>query len=150
MSLSPARWPRRTHFQVANGSLQLEVLDQAVSTTSNLANIQAAFWPNTFTRRPVVELEAPSEEALAVDDTTAAAPAAASSSDDLLAEEEELDSLDSHLRKLVLAERKKARRKVVFKQTMRGVWAFMCTPLGVCATIYMLLVVVAGGALVLL
>lgn len=146
--VSPAlRSQRRTALDALLRScvLQLDVLDPAVSATTHLANIQAGFWPNALCRQPVVELSSPSPEA----EHSEPLNPAADSRDDLI-DTEELDPLDSHLGKLLEVERRKARRKEQFRQTMRGVWAFMKTPVGVLATIYMLLIVVVGAALVLL
>lgn len=117
-----------------------------MSTTSHLANIQSAFWPNSLCRQPVVELQAPSltEEKT---ETSAAGKAEGLSHEDLhLLEEDEEDPLGKHLAKVM----KHQKRNEKFHAAMRGVWAFLKTPLGVCAAIYMILVVVWGGGLVLL
>ena len=123
---------------------QLDVLDTAVSTTAHLSNIQSAFWPNAFTRQPVVELEpaTPPEKA------EPALPGSTAEDLRLLGDEhlEEEDPLGAHLRKVM----KREKRKEKFRETMRGVWAFLKTPLGVFAAIYMLLVVVWGAGLVFL
>lgn len=117
---------------------QLEVLDQSVSTTAALTNIQGAFWPASLSRQPVCELE-PSTQGVGA--TTPTSLALSSE------EEEETDpvrifylgardykatnsftpQLDAHLAKLL----KKQQRKELFRQTMRGVWTFLQTPIGV-------------------
>jgi hypothetical protein len=120
------------------------VLDQSVATTSHLANIQAAFWPNALCRQPVVELQAPSPVEEKAD---ASGRAEGLSHEDLhLLEDDDEDPLGKHLAKVM----KQQKRKEKFHAAMRGVWAFLKTPLGVCAAIYMTLVVVWGGGLVLL
>lgn len=125
-----------------------------MSTTSHLANIQAAFFPNSLCRQPVVQLEAPSptdsQTELVSPGGGAPTEEAGSSSQDedlhLLQGSEEEDPLGKHLAKVM----KREKRKEVFKATMRGIWAFLKTPLGVAAAIYMLLVVVWGAGLVFL
>lgn len=124
---------------------QLDVLDTAVSTTAHLSNIQSAFWPNAFTRQPVIELE------LATPTEQAEPALGGSTAEDhhLLLDDEDAeadDPLGAHLRKVM----KREKRKEKFHETVRGVWAFLKTPLGVFAAIYMLLVVVWGAGLVFL
>ncbi|KAI5481126.1 hypothetical protein MNV49_005561 [Pseudohyphozyma bogoriensis] len=116
----------------------LEVMDQSVSTTATLTNIQSAFIPNFFTRQPVVQLDPPtpvSEEGgdVPLQDAT-------SSTETLV------DPLDKHLVKLL----KKQKRKAQLKEVWKGCVTFLKTPIGVCALFYMILVVLAGGSLVLM
>ncbi|KAK4048148.1 hypothetical protein OIO90_005912 [Microbotryomycetes sp. JL221] len=128
----------------------LDVLDQSVSTTAHLANIQSAFWPASLTRRPVVELEAaPADEEIGAK-VAVEAPQGYSDEELLVHIDNEDDPLDTHLVTLLRKQQRSQKRKEMFRQTMRGVWAFLKTPLGVFAAIYMLLVIVAGAALVLL
>lgn len=116
---------------------QLEVLDQSVSTTAALTNIQGAFWPASLSRQPVCELEP----------STRGEEEATTPSNLALSSEEEMDpvrflylayqdaevtnastvQLDAHLAELL----KKQKRKELFRQTMRGVWTFLKTPIGV-------------------
>ncbi|KAM0790184.1 hypothetical protein ACM66B_005502 [Microbotryomycetes sp. NB124-2] len=128
----------------------LDVLDQSVSTTSHLANIQSAFWPSSLSRRPVVQLESAPVDEEAGERIHVEAPAGSSDEDLLVHVDEDDDPLDTHLVTLLRKQQRKQKRKEMFRQTMRGVVAFLKTPLGICALIYMLLVVVVGAALVLL
>ncbi|SGY19092.1 BQ5605_C014g07559 [Microbotryum silenes-dioicae] len=131
----------------------LDVLDPAVSTTATLTNIQGAFWPNIFARKPIVEIEPlpPIVETRSNDPTRK--PDGESSStieehpltktttintipdgedDEEEEEEDELDLLDEHLKKLL----KKQKRKETFRLQMQGIKAFLKTPLGVFFFIY--------------
>ncbi|KAK4704761.1 hypothetical protein P7C70_g1445, partial [Phenoliferia sp. Uapishka_3] len=121
----------------------LEVLDQSVSTTAALANIQSAFLPNFLNRQPVCELEPPTPPQTEAQDggTLTTSP----SEQHLLEEEEEANPLDVHLIKLL----KKQKRKDKAKLIARGIWTFLKTPIGVCAGIYGILVVFWGAGLVL-
>lgn len=118
-------------------SVQLDVLDQSVSTTAHLSNIQSAFFPKAFARQPVIKLEAPApeeeyERPWAVEGEPQEYPG-----EDADEDEDELDPLDKHLAKLL----KKQKRKETVRQVMRGIWAFLKTPLGVFFAIYGFLVV---------
>ncbi|KAL8287282.1 hypothetical protein RQP46_003734 [Phenoliferia psychrophenolica] len=117
----------------------LEVLDQSVSTTATLGNIQGAFLPNFLNRKPVCELEPPSPPT-ELDGIT---PLVTSPSEQQLLED--ADPLDLHLAKLL----KKQKRKDQTKLVLKGIWAFLKTPIGVCAGIYGFLVVFWGAGLVL-
>ncbi|KAK4046679.1 hypothetical protein OIV83_005882 [Microbotryomycetes sp. JL201] len=128
----------------------LDVLDQSVSTTSHLANIQSAFWPASLTRRPVVQLEAAPLDEEAGEHVTVEAPPGSSNEDLLVHVDDQDDPLDTHLVNLLRKQQRKQKRKEMLRQTMRGVVAFLKTPLGICALIYMVLVVITGSALVLL
>ncbi|SCV73889.1 BQ2448_6319 [Microbotryum intermedium] len=142
----------------------LDVLDPSVSTTATLTNIQGAFWPNIFARKPVVEIEPLSPIVETRSNEPTSKPNAESSStieehplaksttitttpegdDD--EDEDEVDLLDEHLKKLL----KKQKRKETFRLQMQGIKAFLKTPLGVFFFIYGINVVVWGAGLVLL
>ena len=116
---------------------QLDVLDDSIATTAHLTNIQSAFFPSFLSRPPVCELPPATEgESLPLQDLTT------QTDSKLLAEvkeedEEEEDPLDAHLRKIV----RKQKRDQKIKEGLKGVWAFLKTPLGIFFGIYGFLVV---------
>lgn len=115
-----------------------------MSTTAHLTNIQGAFFPNFLSRQPVVELApaTPDEPSTPSDEGEPRTLLSATDDDD----DPESDPLDKHLAKCL----RRQKRKDWMKETWRGIWAFLKTPIGVLAGIYGLLVVVWGAGLVLL
>lgn len=111
------------------------MLDSSVATTSHLVNIQSAFFPS-FLARPTM-LDLPPATPPLVDSTTITPPSEEEG-------EEEEDPLDQHLRKLV----RNQKRKQKLQLALRGVWAFLKTPLGVAVGIYGFMVVFWGAGLV--
>jgi len=126
----------------------LEVVDPGVSAAGHLSNIgNSLIFPNIpglYDRRPVIDL--PAQE---VDPTAASTEAQlqldegrpSPSSAQKRTDEDDLH-LDAYVHELLTKRQK-------FKRAMQGVWAFLCTPIGVIAGIYGFLVVFGGAALVL-
>ncbi|KAJ6539448.1 hypothetical protein B0H19DRAFT_1179153 [Mycena capillaripes] len=109
----------------------LDVIDPQVATVSTLTNAANAilFPPTWYSRKPVVTLSSPSTQDV---------------SDPEQGERsgrEYEDSLDRHVEDVLNKPSK-------FKRTMKGVWAFLKTPLGVLAGIYGFCVVFWGAAIV--
>ncbi|KAH8925550.1 hypothetical protein BT69DRAFT_1332046 [Atractiella rhizophila] len=118
----------------------LEVVDPTVGAVAHMTNIQNSIFapPIPFLRRPpVVELDLPSptasEEDLRLEEGRTG----------LTEEDEEIDLLDRHVEKEMT-------RKDQVRKILKGVWAFMKTPLGIFFTIYGILVVFWGAGLVLI
>ncbi|KAJ7368404.1 hypothetical protein DFH08DRAFT_831328 [Mycena albidolilacea] len=109
----------------------LDVIDPQVGTVSTLTNAANAllFPPTWYSRKPVVTLSSP-ETIDESDPERGARPG-----------KEYEDSLDRHVDDLLNKPSK-------FKRTMKGVWAFLKTPLGVLAGIYGFCVVFWGAAIV--
>lgn len=126
----------------------LEIVDPGVSAAGHLSNIgNSLIFPNIpglYDRRPVIDL--PAQE---VDPTAASTEAQlqieegrpAPSSAHKPTDQDDLH-LDAYVHELLTKRQK-------FKRAMQGVWAFLCTPIGVIAGIYGFLVVFGGAALVL-
>ncbi|KAF7352700.1 hypothetical protein MVEN_01235900 [Mycena venus] len=109
----------------------LDVIDPQVGTVSTLTNAANAllFPPTWYSRKPVVTLSSPSTT-----DVTDAEQGGRPG-------KEYEDSLDRHVDDLL-------KKPSKFKRTMKGVWAFLKTPLGVLAGIYGFCVVFWGAAIV--
>ncbi|KAJ6515788.1 hypothetical protein C8R45DRAFT_218871 [Mycena sanguinolenta] len=109
----------------------LDVIDPQVGTVSTLTNAANAllFPPTWYSRKPVVTLSSPSTENLS-DAEKAARPG-----------KEYEDSLDRHIDDVLNKPSK-------YRRTLKGVWAFLKTPLGVLAGIYGFCVVFWGAAIV--
>ncbi|KAJ6598954.1 hypothetical protein DFH09DRAFT_19508 [Mycena vulgaris] len=111
----------------------LDVIDPQVGTVSTLTNAaNAILFPpmSWYSRKPVVTLASPSK----VDVSDPEQP-------DRPGREYE-DSLDRHVEDVL-------NKPAKFKRTMKGVWAFLKTPLGVLAGIYGFCVVFWGAAIVI-
>ncbi|KAJ7781130.1 hypothetical protein B0H16DRAFT_1497172 [Mycena metata] len=108
----------------------LDVIDPQVATVATLTNAANAilFPPSWHSRKPVVTLSAP---------TTGDEP----DPEQALPGKEYEDSLDRHVEDVLNKPSK-------FRRTMKGVWAFLKTPLGVLAGIYGFCVVFWGAAIV--
>ncbi|KAF7292416.1 hypothetical protein HMN09_01225700 [Mycena chlorophos] len=106
----------------------LDVIDPQVATVATLTNAANAilFPPTWYSLKPVVTLSGPPAELGDVEEGTS---------------KEYEDSLDRHVED-VLARPSKIRR------TLKGVWAFLKTPLGVLAGIYGFCVVFWGAAII--
>ncbi|KAF7331890.1 hypothetical protein MKEN_00069300 [Mycena kentingensis (nom. inval.)] len=104
----------------------LDVIDPQVGTVSTLTNAANAilFPPTWYSLKPTVTIAAPPETA----------------SDDLKREYE--DELDRHVEDVL-------KRPSKIRRTLKGVWAFLKTPLGVLTAIYGFAVVFWGAAIVL-
>ncbi|KAJ7498809.1 hypothetical protein FB451DRAFT_11090 [Mycena latifolia] len=111
----------------------LDVIDPQVGTVSTLTNAaNAILFPPTswYSRKPVVTLSSPSK----VDVSDPEQP-------DRPGREYE-DSLDRHVEDVL-------NKPAKFRRTMKGVWTFLKTPLGVLAGIYGFCVVFWGAAIVI-
>ncbi|KAJ6485159.1 hypothetical protein C8R47DRAFT_1130956 [Mycena vitilis] len=110
----------------------LDVIDPQVATVSTLTNAANAilFPPSWYSRKPVVTLSSPSTADVS-DPEQGEKPG-----------KEYEDSLDRHVEDVLNKPSK-------FKRTMKGVWAFLKTPLGVLAGIYGFCVVFWGAAIVI-
>lgn len=107
----------------------LEVIDHSVSTAAHMANIQNAIFapPLPFLNRaPVVELDTPGSSRTSLVE-----------GDEEGRGTDEEDLLDRHVLHAMKAQTKKEK----FRKIMKGLWAFMKTPLGIFFTIYGILVV---------
>ncbi|KAM0751387.1 hypothetical protein T439DRAFT_325525 [Meredithblackwellia eburnea MCA 4105] len=122
----------------------LEVLDQQISTTAHLSNIQSAFLPNIFNKQPVVQLDQLTPTLEESEEGAGLSGGVTPTSQE--GDEEEVDPLDLHLAKLL----KKQKRKEKARLMLKGIWAFLKTPIGVFFGIYGILVVFWGAALVLI
>ncbi|THV08448.1 hypothetical protein K435DRAFT_11158 [Dendrothele bispora CBS 962.96] len=106
----------------------LDVIDPQVGTVGTLTNaansilIPPLSW---YSRKPVVMLSAPPP-----------------SGDEECAESVLEDSLDRHVEDVM-------KRRAMIKRTLRGVWSFLKTPMGVITAIYGFLVVFWGAAIVI-
>ncbi|KAF8195787.1 hypothetical protein K438DRAFT_1587011 [Mycena galopus ATCC 62051] len=105
----------------------LDVIDPQVGTVSALTNAANAllFPPTWYSHKPVVTLSGPQD---------------LSDIEERPGKEYE-DSLDRHIDDVL-------KKPSKFKRTMKGVWAFLKTPLGVLAGIYGFCVVFWGAAIV--
>lgn len=136
-------------------TVQLDVLDDSIATTAHLTNIQSAFFPSFLSRPPVCDLPPSESEPLPLQDLSTT-PVDGKPLAEVKEEEEEeeedpvspsnsiFDSsltlsqqLDAHLRKVI----RKQKRKEKINAGLKGVWAFLKTPLGIFFGIYGFLVV---------
>jgi len=109
----------------------LDVIDPQVGTVSTLTNAaNAILFPPWYSKKPVVTLSSPSQ----VDVSDPEQP-------DRPGKEYE-DSLDRHVEDVL-------NKPAKFKRTMKGVWTFLKTPLGILAGIYGFAVVFWGAAIVI-
>ncbi|KAJ7283543.1 hypothetical protein C8J57DRAFT_1292856 [Mycena rebaudengoi] len=111
----------------------LDVIDPQVGTVSTLTNAaNAILFPplSWYSRKPVVMLSSPSVIDVS-DDEQGTHP-----------EKEFEDSLDRHVEDVLDKPSK-------FKRTMKGVWAFLKTPLGIITGIYGFCVVFFGAGIVI-